>query len=155
RQLVMEAGALAGIAGICGIAAAYAGVRALLWLAPKDLPRLDEISLDRRARLFGVGLTSLTSLLFGLWPAWRLSRVNLQEALHGAGRGMAGSQGAARTRAALVTAQCALAILLLAGAGLLLRSLGALRGMDTGYRTDNVFTMRVKVSAGRVRQGPT
>ena len=80
--------------------------------------------------VFAVGVTTCTAILFGLWPAWRLSRVNLQDALREAGRGMAGSLAAARMRSALVVAQCALAILLLAGAGLLLRSLGALRGMD-------------------------
>jgi putative ABC transport system permease protein len=153
RQLVMEAGVLAAVAGTAGIAAAYGGVRALLWLAPKDLPRLEEIALDGVALVFGVGITSLTALLFGLWPAWRLSRVDLQTALRGGGRGMAGTHGAAKTRAALVVMQCALAILLLTGAGLLLRSLGALRGMDTGFRTENVLTMRVNASRTRFAQG--
>jgi putative ABC transport system permease protein len=154
RQLVMEAGALAAIAGASGVLAAYGGVRALLWLAPRDLPRLDEIALDGVVLVFAVGLTTLTALLFGLWPAWRLSRVNLQEALRESGRGMAGSHAAARTRSALVVAQCALAILLLTGAGLLLRSLAALRGMNTGFRTANVLTMRVNASRTRYAQAP-
>jgi predicted permease len=153
RQLVVEAGVLAFFAGGAGIAAAYAGVRALLWLAPKDLPRLDEIRLDGSALVFGVCITTLTALLFGLWPAWRLSRVDLQEALRAGGRGMAGSRGSTRTRAALVVMQCALAILLLTGAGLLLRSLGALRGMDPGFRTENVLSMRVNASRTRFAQG--
>ena len=67
---------------------------------------------------------------------------------------MAGSHAAARTRSALVVVQCALAILLLAGAGLLLRSLGALRGMDTGFRTANVLTMRVNASRTKFAQRP-
>ena len=154
RQLVMEAGALAAVAGAAGIAAAYAGVRALVWLAPRDLPRLDEIALDGSVLLFGVGLTTLTALLFGLWPAWRLSRVDLQEALRAGGRGMSGAHGAARARAALVVMQCALAILLLAGAGLLIRSLANLRGMDPGFRTANVLTMRANASRSRYAQGP-
>jgi putative ABC transport system permease protein len=150
----MEAAALAAVAGATGIAAAYGGVRALLWLAPKDLPRLGEIALDGWALVFGLGLTTLTAFLFGLWPAWRLSCVEIQDALRGSGRGMAGSRGAARAREALVVVQCALAILLLSGASLLLRSLGALRGMDTGYRTANVLTMRVNASNTRYPQGP-
>ena len=154
RQLVMEAAALAAVAGAVGILASYAGVRALLWLAPADLPRLDEIGIDGLAVMFAVGVTTCTAILFGLWPAWRLSRVNLQDALREAGRGMAGSRAAARTRAALVVAQCALAILLLAGAGLLLRSLGALRGMDAGFRTSNVLTMRINASRTKYAQGP-
>src|SRR5215510_348243 len=154
RQLVMEAGALAAIAGASGILAAYAGVRALLWLAPRDLPRLDEIAVDGGVLVFAVGLTTLTALLFGLWPAWRLSRVNLQEALREGGRGMAGSHAAARTRSVLVVAQCALAILLLTGASLLLRSLAALRGTNAGFRIANVLTMRVNASRTRYAQAP-
>ena len=154
RQLVMEASALAALAGAAGILAAYGGVRALLWLAPRDLPRVDEIAVDGAVLVFAICLTTVTALLFGLWPAWRLSRVNLQEALREGGRGMAGSHAAAKTRSALVVAQCALAILLLAGAGLLLRSLGALRGMNTGFRTANVLTMRVNVSRARHAQAP-
>ena len=84
RQLLMEAGALAASAGAAGILAAYAGIRAMLWLAPPDLPRIDEITLDGTVLAFAVGLTTVTALGFGLWPAWRLSRVNLQEALRGA-----------------------------------------------------------------------
>jgi putative ABC transport system permease protein len=154
RQLVMEAGAPAVLAGAAGIAAAYAGVRALLLAAPRDLPRLDEIRLDGAALAFGVFVTMLTAVMFGLWPAWRMSRVDLQQELRGSGRGLAGSRGAARARSLLVVVQCALAILLLAGAGLLLRSLGALRGMDAGFRTANVLTMRVNVSRARYPQGP-
>src|SRR5205085_6985147 len=106
------------------------------------------------ALVFGLGITTLTVVLFGLWPAWRLSRVELQEVLRGGGRGMTGARGAAKARAALVIMQCALAILLLAGAGLLLRSLGALRGMDTGYRTSNILTMRVNASRTKYANGP-
>src|SRR5258706_7538777 len=101
RQLVPEAGVLAAAAGVSGMAVAYGGVRALLWLAPRDLPRLDEIALDGWALVFGICLTSLTALLFGLWPAWRLSRVDLQEALRGGGRRMARTNSGAETRVAL------------------------------------------------------
>src|SRR5436309_7605645 len=91
RQLVMEAGALAVVAGAAGVVAAYGGVRALLRLAPADLPRLDEIRLDGAVLVFAICLTMLTALLFGLWPAWQLSRVSLQQALREGGRGMTGS----------------------------------------------------------------
>jgi len=154
RQLLMEAGALAASAGVVGIIAAYGGVRALAWLAPRDLPRIDEIALDGAVLVFAVGLTTLTALTFGMWPAWRLSRVNIHDALREGGRGVGGSQAAARTRAILLVVQCALAIMLLAGAGLLLRSLGALRAVDTGFRTANVLTMRVNASRARFAQPP-
>jgi len=153
-QLLMEAGALAAAAGAAGVLAAYAGIRAILWLAPPDLPRIDEIALDGTVLAFAVGLTTVTALAFGLWPAWRLSRVNLQEALRESGRGMSSSHAAAGMRSVLLVVQCALAIMLLAGAGLLLRSLGALRGMDTGFRTGNVLTMRVNASRTTFAQPP-
>jgi putative ABC transport system permease protein len=154
RQLVMEAAALALVAGAAGILASYGGVRALLWFAPADLPRQEEIRIDGVVMLFAVGLTTLTAFLSGLWPAWRLSRVNLQEALREGARGMAGSLAAAKMRSVLIIAQIALAIVLLAGAGLLLRSLGALRGMNAGFRTAHVLTMRVNASRTKYAQTP-
>src|SRR5439155_2528250 len=117
-------------------------------------PRLDEIHIDGLVLVFAVVVTTGTAFLFGLWPAWRLSRVNLQEALREGGRGMSSSPAAARMRSALVVAQCALAILLLAGAALLLRSLASLRGMDVGFRTSGVLTMRVNASRTKFPQGP-
>jgi putative ABC transport system permease protein len=146
RQLLMEAVALAVVAGAAGITVAFVGVRALLRFAPRDLPRLDEIGIDGTVLAFAVAITTLTALACGLWPALRLSRVNLQGALRESGRGITGSRASARARAALVVVQCALAIVLLAGAGLLLRSLDALRGMDAGFRLENVLTMRVNAS---------
>jgi putative ABC transport system permease protein len=154
RQLLMEAGALAIVAGAAGLLAAYGGIRVLLWLAPRDLPRVDEITLDATVLAFAFVLTTVTALAFGLWPAWRLSRVNLQDALRQSGRGLAGSHGAVRTRSMLLVVQCALAIMLLAGAGLLLRSFGALRNTDAGFRTGNILTMRVNVSRASYPQNP-
>ena len=146
RQLLMEAGALAIVAGVAGVLTAYAGIRALVWLAPPDLPRLDEIALDGTVLAFALGVTTLTAVACGLWPAARSSKVNLQDALRDNGRGVAGSHAAARTRSALLIVQCALAVVLLAGAGLLLRSLRVLHATDAGFRTDHVLTMRINAS---------
>jgi putative ABC transport system permease protein len=154
RQLLFEASALALVAGAAGILAAYVGIRALLWMAPPDLPRLDEIALDGVVLAFAVGITMLTALAFGLWPAWRLSRVSLQDALREGGRGTSGSLAATRARSALLVVQCALAIMLLAGAGLLLRSLGALSGTDAGFRTEGVLSLRVNASRTAFPQPP-
>ena len=115
RQLILEAFALALLAGAVGILASYAGIRGLLALAPTDLPRLDEIHIDGLVLVFAVVVTTGTAFLFGLWPAW---------------------------------------ILLLAGAALLLRSLASLRGMDAGFRTSGVLTMRVNASRTKYPQGP-
>jgi putative ABC transport system permease protein len=152
RHLLMEATALTIVAGAAGMLVALGGVRALVWLAPPDLPRVDEIGLDRGVLLFALAVTTTTALACGLWPAWRLSRVNLQETLRESGRGMSSSRAAARARSVLLAVQCALAIMLLAGAGLLLRSLGALHATDPGFRTANVLTMRVNGSRTRSAQ---
>jgi putative ABC transport system permease protein len=154
RQLFMEAGAVAAAAGAAGIVAAYAAIGGLVRLAPRDLPRVDEIALDGTVLVFAVAVTTLTALACGLWPASRASSVNLQDALRDGGRGMAGSHAAARTRAALLVVQCALAIVLLAGAGLLVRSLGVLHATDPGFRTEGVLTMRVNASRAAFPQGP-
>jgi putative ABC transport system permease protein len=154
RQMLIEAGALAALAGAVGVLAGYIGIRALVWAAPPDLPRLDEIRLDVTVLLFAVAMTTVATLVFGLGPAWRMSGLNIQHALRDSGRGVAGSHAARRTRAVLLVVQCALAIVLLAGAGLLLRSLGALRGMDTGFRTANVLLMRVNASRTTSPQTP-
>ena len=154
RQLLMEAGAVALVAGAAGMLAAYAGVRALVRVAPRDLPRVNEIALDGTVLGFAVLVTTLTALACGLWPAWRSSNINLQAALRDSGRGVAGSHAAARTRAVLLVVQCALAIVLLAGAGLLLRSLQVLTATEPGFRTDGVLTMRVNASRASFPQGP-
>jgi putative ABC transport system permease protein len=154
RQLLMEAGAVAVASGVSGILAAYLAIRALVWLAPRDLPRLDEIALDWIVLAFAVAVTMVTALACGLWPASRSSKVNLQEALRDSGRGVAGSRAAARTRAALIVVQCALAIVLLAGAGLLIRSLGALHATNPGFRTHGVLLMRVNASRAVSPQPP-
>lgn len=118
-------------------------------MAPADLPRLDEIRLNTPVLIFALGITGLTSVLFGLVPAWRISRINLNEALHQGGRSVAGSLGGHRMRAALVISECMLAIMLLVGAGLLVRSLSNLRAVDPDFRTDRVLTMQVGASRTR------
>jgi putative ABC transport system permease protein len=154
RQLLMEAGAVAVAAGAAGILAAYAGIRGLVWLAPRDLPRVDEIALDWIVLTFAVAVTTVTAVACGLWPAWQLSKVNLQDALRDNGRGVTGSRAAARTRAVLLVVQCALAIVLLAGAGLLVRSLHVLHATNPGFRTSGVLTMRVNASRASFPQTP-
>ena len=153
-QLFMESAAVAVAAGVAGIVTAYAGIRALIWLAPADLPRVDEIALDWVVLTFAVAVTMITALACGLWPASRSSTVNLQESLRDSARGVAGSHAAARTRSVLLVVQCALAIMLLAGAGLLVRSLQVLNATDPGFRTDGVLTMRVNTSQASLPQPP-
>ncbi len=152
--MLSEAVSLAAVAGAAGLVAAWVGVRVLVAVAPVDLPRLDEISLNAPVLLFALAVTGLTSVLFGLAPALRISLLNLNEALREGGRGVAGSLGGQRIRSTLVISECALAIMLLAGAGLLLRSLSSLRAVDPGFRTHGVLMMEAAASRTKYPEGP-
>jgi putative ABC transport system permease protein len=152
--LLSEAASLAAIAGAAGLAAGWLGIRALLAIAPADLPRLDEIRLNAPVLLFALAITGLTTVLFGLLPALRVSLINLNQALREGGRGLSGSVGGQRTRAALVIAETALAMMLLAGAGLLVRSLSSLRGVDPGFRTTGVLMVEAAPSRTKYPEGP-
>jgi putative ABC transport system permease protein len=142
RLLLAEGVALAALGAALGAVLAKSALDALLALAPKTIPRLDEISLDARALTFAL-LTSLaTALIFGMAPAWQAARVNLNNALKESGRGAARGQG---MRGALVVAEVALTLVLLAGAGLLLRSLVEMQRVDLGFNPERLLTMRVSL----------
>ena len=152
--LLAEAVSLSVVAGAAGLLTALLGVKALVAAAPADLPRLDEVSLNAPVVLFALAITVATTVLFGLMPALRVSRVNLNETLREGGRSMAGSVGGQKLRSALVIAECALALMLLASAGLLVRSLGKLKAVDPGFRTSGVLTMQVAPSRTKYPEGP-
>ena len=145
RQLVVESLLLAAIGGTAGLALAYLGTSSLVRLAPIDLPRLDEIGVDRTVLAFSALISMVSSLVFGLVPAWQASKVDLRERL--VGGGTHGSIGATsnRLRNGLAVAEIALAVVLAVGGGLLFRSFIALSTTDLGYRTTNV--MLVKANA--------
>jgi predicted permease len=124
-----------------GVALAWAAVRATVRLNPGGIPRLDETSIDLRVLLFTAGVTLLTGLLFGLLPSLAASRVNLSALLkHSGTRGIAGASNGGR--GVLIVTEVALAVILLAGAGLLIRSYLKLQAVDTGFRGGTV-TMRL------------
>ena len=147
RQLITESLVLALVAGSAGLLLAVWGSQALVALAPGNVPRLAETGIDGRVLAFTLGASVIASLLFGLVPALRASRVDLNEALkQGLGRaGMGGRAG--RMREALVVAEIALSVVLLAGAGLLLRSFVALHNVALGYRPEHVLVMAASVPA--------
>ncbi|CAA9301835.1 MAG: Acidobacterial duplicated orphan permease (function unknown), partial [uncultured Gemmatimonadaceae bacterium] len=126
-----------------GLALAAAGVRAITAAAGGLLPRSTEVHFDWRVVLFVGGTVVLTTLLFGLVPALQAARGNLQAALRDGGREGSGGRGRSTFRNALVVAQFAVSLVLLAGAGLLLRTFAALLATDTGMRTEHALTMRV------------
>ena len=152
--LLSEATCLAAIAGAAGLAVGWVGIRALLAIAPADLPRLDEIRLNAPVLLFALAITGVTTVLFGLLPALRISLINLNEALRESGRGLSGSVSGQHTRAALVIAETALAMMLLTGAGLLVRSLSTLQSVDPGFRTRNVLVVETAASRTKYPAGP-
>jgi len=150
RQLLTESVVLAIGAGIIGLVFAYWATGALVAAAPDNLPRLDEIRLSAGVLWFTLAVTLASGILFGLAPAFRTSRTDLTDSLREGGRSLTGGIRSRRMRAALVIAEFAMAVLLLAGAGLMIRSLAAIRGVDPGYHPERILTMRVVVSNTRL-----
>jgi putative ABC transport system permease protein len=144
RQLLTESLLLASIGGACGVAVAWVGIRVAPSLIPAGtLPQAIVLSFDARVAVVAGLLTVGTALLFGLVPAWQASSVPLAEATSSGGRGSTARAG--RLRAALVAGEVAAAVLLLTGAGLLVRSLVALNAIDPGFRAERVLTMQVSL----------
>ena len=145
RQLITESLLLSSVAGATGLLFASFGSKALVSLAPTDLPRLAEAGIDRWVLVFTFGISTITSLLFGLAPALYASKVELVETLKQGGRRTVAGGGAARFRGALVVAEIALAVTLVSVSGLLMKSLAALQTVALGFRPENVLVMRATV----------
>jgi predicted permease len=120
RQLITESLLLAFLGGAFGLLLAYGGSRVLVALAPADVPRINEIGIDRWVLVYTVGISVLTSLLFGLVPALYALKVDLNDVLKSGGTRSVIGGGLVRMRGALVVAEIALAVVLLSGAGLLI-----------------------------------
>lgn len=144
RQLLTESVLLSLLGGAMGIVVAEIGVRLLVALSPAGLPRVNAIALNAPVFLFAFVLTALVGLTAGLIPALQAPSKNLQAGLQAGSRTTAGTQQ--RTRRALAVAEVALAMMLLVGAGLLLRSMERLLLVDPGFDTANLLTMQVQTS---------
>ena len=147
RQLLTESLLLAGIGGVLGMAVAIIGVHALVALSPPGLPRAGAIGVDGTVFTFGLGITTLIGLTFGFIPALQAARSDPQRNLHHGSPRTGG--GHRRSRSALVVAEVALALVLLVGAGLLLRSLERLFAVEGGFDSSRLLTMQVQTSGHR------
>ena len=150
RQLLTESVLLSIVGGAAGLAAAAVGVRWLIALAPADLPRVRDISIDGPVLVFAIVLTTLIGLAFGLVPALQGSSGDMQQALQSGSPRTSG--GDHRTRGALVVAEVALALMLLVSSGLLFRSIQRLFAQPAGFDPSHVLTMEVQESGQRYRR---
>ncbi|MGH9751529.1 MAG: ABC transporter permease, partial [Blastocatellia bacterium] len=144
RQLLTENLLLAGLGGLAGLTLAWWGTDLLVSLAPPDLLNLPQVELNAAVLGFTLAISLLTGVIFGLTPAFEATRLNLSESLKEGGKS-AGSRRAQWLRSALVIIEVALALVLLVGAGLLIRSFARLQGVDPGFNAQNVLTMRVSL----------
>ncbi len=152
RRLVVgfltEACVLGLAAGVLGLAFAYAGVRALVRYGPSSAYRLSEVVIDARVLLFTFAISLLAGLLFGVIPALRTKTTWLAAALKEGGRAQTSGRSRHRARNILVGAQVALAVVLLVGSGLMVRTYQTLTAVDLGFDPENVLTFRLMLPAG-------
>jgi predicted permease len=156
RQLLTESLALSCTGGLLGLALGFVGLRLLLSMSPGNIPRIGEdgaaVTLDWNILLFTLGTSLLTGILFGLVPAIRASRPNLVTGLNenGSQSGMSFRNG--KLRSSLVVSEVALALLLVIGAALLIRTFVNLQSVDPGFTTHNVLTMTMALSGDRFQK---
>jgi putative ABC transport system permease protein len=149
RQLFTESTMLALVGGGAGFLLSFWLLSSIKKLLPTDFPRINEIHMDWRVLAFTVFASILTGILFGFAPALQFARSDVQDAIRETGRGMIGSLRRNRFRQALIVAEVALSVVLLAGAGLLFRSFMRLQSVDAGFMAEQVLTARLTPS------GPT
>jgi putative ABC transport system permease protein len=147
RQILTESLVLAAAGGVLGVGLAIAGVRALIALAPPDLPRLEAIAVNGEVLAVALLVTTIVGVGFGLAPAWHAARTEPRAGLHQQTRHSIGGRRALRS--SLVVSEVALALLLLVGSGLLFRSMQRLLGVSPGFDPDRLFTLQVQTGGPR------
>ena len=152
RQLLTESVLLSAVGALLGLLPAWAAVRLIATAGPSELPRLASLSLDARAVAVAVLLAMASGVLFGLAPLRQLTRRDAADELRGAGR-RTGGVAMWRARAVLVAGNVAMAAVLLAGSGVLVRSITRLLAVEPGFRPDGVLTMRLWAGGERFSRG--
>ena len=156
RQLLTESILLAFTGGVLGLILGYLGVRGLLALSPGDIPRIGEngasVGIDWRVLAFTVGVSLLTGILFGLFPAIGASRPDLNSTLKESSNRSGTGFRQSKVRSLLVISEVSLAIVLLIGAALLIRTFLALRNVDPGFNPHNVLTMEMSLTGDRFQK---
>ncbi|MGA9769121.1 MAG: ABC transporter permease [Blastocatellia bacterium] len=154
RQLLTESVLLAGMGGALGLLVAVWGVDLLLALAPKDLPPMAGVGINYLVLGFTLLISLLTGLIFGLVPAIEASRPDLNETLKEGGRSAAAGARSHRVRNFFVVAEIAMALVLLIGSGLMIRSFARLQSVNPGFNPENVLTVRLLLPASKYPEGP-
>ncbi|MGH8527891.1 MAG: FtsX-like permease family protein, partial [Gammaproteobacteria bacterium] len=152
RQLLTESLLVSFAGGVVAVLLAIWGTSVLVALKPENLPRLHEIGVDLRVLGFTFGLALLTGIVFGLLPAWAASRGAVSEVLKEGGRSSTAGGARQRLRSTFVVVELAVALILLVGAGLLIKTFWKLRSVEPGFKTDHLLTMRVELPETRYKE---
>jgi len=151
RELLLESVALGAAGGALGVGLAYAALRVLVAIGPTNLPRLEEISIDRPVLLFTLAISLVAGLLFGLIPVFKYAGPRLNAALRQGGRNSSDGRERHRARSVLVVVQVALALVLLIGSGLMIRTVRALKQVPPGFtQPEQILTLHVSIPDAEV-----
>jgi putative ABC transport system permease protein len=152
RQLLTESVLVSLAGGAIAVLLAIWATNLLVALQPENLPRLQEIGVDGRVLAFTFGVSLLTGIIFGLLPAWTASRSVVGEALKEGGRSATAGGARQRMRSTFVVVELAIALVLLIGAGLLIKTFWNLRSVEPGFNPDHLLTMRVELPESRYKE---
>ena len=153
-QSITEVLPLAALGGICGLVLTQWMLSLLVPLLPSTMPRLEAIRFDWQVLAFAGVILAGTAVSTGIWPALRVMRWNINQALRESGRTTSGGGGAARLRGALVVSQIAAVVVLMVVSALLIRSFVALQNVDPGFRSDNILSVHFALSETKFETNP-
>ena len=154
RQLLAESALLSTVGTVAGLLLAYGGLKVLLAAGAARLPRLESVTFDATVLLFALGTLLVSSFIVGFAPALRLARTDLKTLINESGRSTAGGRGTARWLGSLMVAEIALSVMLVAGAGWLVKSFASLQSVNAGFKTDGRVLFDVGFPGPKFPDGP-